>query len=29
MSEYASSTGKGLNNAGLSKVLEYLRVHAV
>lgn len=29
MSEYASSNGKGLNNAGLSKVLEYLRVHAV
>ena len=29
MSEYASSNGKGLNNAGLNKVLEYLRVHAV
>lgn len=29
MSEYASSNGKGLNNAGLTRVLEYLRVHAV
>ncbi len=29
MSEYASSNGKGLNSAGLNRVLEYLRVHAV
>lgn len=29
MSEYAASNGKGLNNAGLIKVLEYLRTHAV
>lgn len=29
LSEYAASNGKGLNNAGLNKVLEYLRTHAV
>ena len=29
MSEYAASNGKGLNNAGLNRILEYLRVHAV
>lgn len=29
MSEYAASNGKGLNNAGLEKVLQYLRTHAV
>lgn len=29
ISEFAASNGKGLNNAGLNKVLEYLRVHAV
>lgn len=29
LSEFAASNGKGLNNAGLNKVLEYLRTHAV
>ena len=29
MSEYASANGKTINSAGLAKILEYLRSHAV